>query len=50
MKEKDTYKEIRTFNYPNAVVRVYIPDITEQERARRMKEIERAAAELLKKG
>ena len=49
MKEKDTYKEIRTFRYPNAIVRVHLPDITEQERARRMKELERAATELLKK-
>ena len=47
MKQTDTYKEIRTFHYDNIVVRVHIPDISEEERARRMKEIARAAAQLL---
>ena len=44
----DTYKEIRTFEFPNAIVRVYIPDLTEEERARRMKRIYKAAENLLK--
>lgn len=44
---KDTYKEVRTFHYENAVVRVHIPDLTEEESARRMKAIKEAAAELL---
>lgn len=44
----DTYKEVRTFIYPNMTVRVHIPDLTEEERARRMKAIHNAAAELLK--
>ncbi len=43
----DTYKEVRTFRYDNAVVRVHIPDLTEEESARRMKEIKKAAAQLL---
>ena len=43
----DSYKEIKTFNYPNAVVRVYIPDLTEEERTRRMNEIKKAASRLL---
>ena len=43
----DTYKEVRTFRYENAVVRVHIPDLTEEEAARRMKAIHKAAAELL---
>ena len=47
MKQKDTYKEVKVFHYDNAVVRVHIPDLTDEERARRMKEIERAAAQLL---
>lgn len=34
---QDTYKEVRTYTYPNAIVRVYIPDLTEEERERRMK-------------
>lgn len=43
----DTYKEVRTFEYPNMTVRVYIPDLTPEERARRMKAIHDAAAQLL---
>lgn len=48
MKGQDTYKEVRTFTYPNCIVRVHIPDLTEEERARRMQEIHNAAAKLLK--
>lgn len=44
----DTYKEVREFHYPNMTVRVHIPDITPEERARRMKQIHKAASELLK--
>jgi ribosome recycling factor len=44
---KDTYKEVRTFYRDGVVVRVHIPDITKEERARRMREIEKAAAMLL---
>ena len=47
MKQKDTYKEVKTFHYPNAVVRVHIPDISPSERERRMKEIGKAAARLV---
>lgn len=47
MKQKDTYKEVRTFHYSNAVVTVYIPDLTPEEHERRRREIEKAAAELL---
>ena len=38
----------RTFTYPNAIVRVHFPDLTEEEQKRRMKKIQTAAAELLK--
>ncbi len=38
----------RIFYYPNMVVRVYEPDITDEENARRMKRLHDAAAELLK--
>ena len=48
MKNTDTYKEVRVFEYPNAIVRVHIPDLTEEERAKRMKIIHNAAASLLK--
>ena len=44
---KDTYKEVRVFQYDNAVVRVHIPDLTSDERSRRMKEVERAALQLI---
>lgn len=44
----DTYKEVKTFHFENMTVRVHIPDLTEEERARRMKAIHNAAAELLK--
>lgn len=47
-KNADTYKEVRTIIFPNCIARVHIPDISEEERARRMKRIEKAAADLLK--
>ena len=40
--------EILTFNYPNAVVRVHLPDLTDEEQKARMKKIHKAAEELLK--
>jgi ribosome recycling factor len=43
----DTYKEVRTFHYTNAVVRVHIPDLTEEERNRRLDAVKKAAAALL---
>lgn len=48
MKGQDTYKEVITFNFPNMIARVHIPDLTEEEHNRRMKIIHDAAAELLK--
>lgn len=47
MKPKDTFKEVHVLKYDNAIVRVHIPDLTPEERARRMKEVEKAAAMLL---
>ena len=44
----DTYKEVREFQYANMTVRVHIPNLTEEERNRRMKAVYKAAAELLK--
>ena len=38
----------RTFTYPNAIVRVHFPDLTDEEQKRRLKKIHQAAAELLK--
>lgn len=45
---KDTYKEVRTIAYPNMVARVHIPDLTEDERNRRMRQIAKAAEALIK--
>ena len=46
--QADTYKEIRTFEYPGMVVRVHIPDISEAERNRRMKQLYKASESILK--
>ena len=46
--QADTYKEVKTFEYPNMTVRVHIPDLTPEKRTQRMKSIHTAAAELLK--
>ena len=43
----DTYKEVKTFYYENAVVRVHIPDITPEENERRREVAAKAAIELL---
>lgn len=48
MREPDKIKEVKTFHFPNATVRVHIPDITEEEREFRYKQIHDAAAELLR--
>lgn len=46
--EKDTYKEVRTMYFPNGTAHVYIPDLTEEERSRRMRIIHDAAAAVLR--
>ena len=43
----DVYGEEKVYYYPGAIVRVRRPILTEEERARRMKIIEKAAADLL---
>ena len=48
MKQKDTYSEPKIFNYPDAVVRVYSPILTEEERKKRMETIAKSAESLLK--
>lgn len=45
----DTYKEVRVMEFPGMTVRVHIPDLTPEERSRRMKSIHKQAANLLKK-
>lgn len=46
----DTYKEVKVFHFPNVTARVFIPDLTAEERERRMKVIHKAAENLLKGG
>ncbi len=45
---KETYKEVKVFDYPGVTARVYIPDLTPEERTRRMKSIHTQAENLLK--
>lgn len=47
MKQSDTYKEVRIFQRGNITARVYIPDLTPEERERRLKEIGKAVARLV---
>ena len=47
MNDNDKGK-IETFVYPNMKVRVHYADISNEENERRMKQIEKSAAELLK--
>ena len=47
-KAQDTYQEPIIFEFPNATVRVFRPVLSDEERARRMKIIHDAAADLLK--
>ena len=41
-------REVQTFTYPNMIVRVHFPDLTEEENKRRMKRLHQAAEEILK--
>ena len=45
---KDTYGEVRIFNFSNMEARVHFPVLTTEERNKRMKEIYKAAERLLK--
>ena len=44
----DGQREVQTFTYPNMVIRVHFPDLTDEERKKRTKELHKAAEELLK--
>ena len=46
---KETYKEIKTMEFPGMTVRVHSPILDDKERQRRMKLIHNQAANLLKK-
>ena len=42
------YKEIKTFEYTNMIVRVHIPDLSDEEKKRNTKQLVRATEALLK--
>ena len=44
----DTYKETRVYEYPKAIVRVRIPNISDEEQNKRIAALKAAAAEVLK--
>jgi len=48
MKNQHTYHEVYAKNTEEAIVRVYRPELSGEERARRMRELHRAAEDLLK--
>ena len=48
MKPKDTYSEPKIFEFPGCIARVYSPILSEAERQRRMAEIAKSAAQLLR--
>ena len=45
---QDTYKEVRVFEYPGWIIRVHIPDISDEENERRMVLVKKAATDLLR--
>ena len=47
MARNDTYNVTKTYHFPNGVVRVHFPDISDAEQERRYEEIKRAALALL---
>lgn len=47
-KGQDVFQEPIYIEYPNSVIRVYRPVLDDEERARRMKRIHDAAADLLR--
>lgn len=46
--QKENYTLVKTIESPNATIRVFSPILTEEERAKRMKQIHNAAARLIK--
>lgn len=44
----DAIKEVRVLKFKNTIARVRIPDLTEEERERRMKEVRKAAADVIR--
>lgn len=49
-KGQDVYMEPQVMTFPGMTVIVYRPVLTEEERAKRMKAVEKASAQLLRDG
>lgn len=49
MKSQDTYKEVKVIQFPDMIARVYIPDLTPEERNKRMQTIQKRTMDLMKK-
>ena len=47
MDREITYKEVKTFTFPDAIVRVHIPELTPEEREIRQKILHDAAASII---
>lgn len=45
---KDKYEKVQTLELPGAIIEVYRPILSEEERERRLQAIKKAAAELLR--
>lgn len=45
---RDVYRETRIYEYPNAIVRVRIPDLDDSEQKKRLDALKKAAIEVLK--
>lgn len=41
-------REVKIFEYPNAIVRVHIPDLAKEEKEKRLAEIKKSAIQILK--
>ena len=48
MKCTDTYKVVKTIEFPGMIARIHIPELTPEERNHRMQAIKKAATNLLK--
>ena len=48
MKGQDNYIEVKEYRFPSAIVRVHIPDLTEEEREKRMARVKLATVNLMK--
>lgn len=48
MQNRDKYKKVIVFKYPNATVRVHIPELTDEEREKNAKALKRSAEALLR--